>query len=95
MQELEIVPAVTTCDELLIADVSNWGAYGILAIIGYWRGVDLLGTISPRDILGYLADNGSVDGVTRDNTPTEDGLPVSEGEAVIETLRQLSGAHSL
>jgi hypothetical protein len=95
LAELDIVPAVTNCDELLIADVSNWGAYGILAIIGYWHGTDVLGTITPRKILRYLADNGSVDGVTRENTITEDGLPASEGESVIAQLRQLTGANRL
>jgi hypothetical protein len=88
---LDIVPAVTTCDELLIADVSNWGAYGLIAIIGYWRGQDLLGTISPLEILDYLSTRGSVDGVTRENTMTEDGLPSSDGLDLIKTLRLLTG----
>ncbi|MCZ6828048.1 MAG: DUF4392 domain-containing protein [Gammaproteobacteria bacterium] len=88
---LDIVPAVTRCDELLIADVSNWAALGLIAIIGYWQGVDLLGKISPREILGYLSERGSVDGVTRKNTLTEDGLAVEEGEQVLEALRTLAG----
>jgi hypothetical protein len=88
---LDIIPAVTRCDELLVADVSNWGALGLIAIIGYWQGVDLLGTLSPREILGYLCARGSVDGVTRENTLTEDGLAVEEGEHVLEALRALTG----
>ena len=88
---LDIIPAVTRCDELLIADVSNWGALGLIAIIGYWQGVDLLGTLSPREILGYLSARGSVDGVSRENTLTEDGLAVEEGEHVLEALRALAG----
>jgi hypothetical protein len=88
---LDIVPAVTSCDELLIADVSNWGAYGLIAIIGYWRGEDLLATISPLAILDYLSSRGSVDGVTRENTLTEDGLPAEEGAGVIQALQRLTG----
>ncbi len=88
---LDIEPAVSCCDELLVSDVSNWGAYGLIAIIGYWRGEDLLGKISPLEILDYLSQRGSVDGVTRENTLTEDGLPVCEGEAVIQALRELTG----
>ena len=88
---LDIEPAMSGCDELLVADVSNWGAYGLIAIIGYWRGEDLLGKISPLKILDYLSRRGSVDGVTRENTLTEDGLPVSEGEAIIRALRELTG----
>ncbi len=91
LQSLDIVPSVTRCDELLVADVSNWGAYGLLAIIGYWRGQDLLGTLRPAEILGYLSDRGSVDGVTRENTLTEDGLDLQEGEKVLKSLRELTG----
>lgn len=91
LASLKIVPSVTRCDELLVADVSNWGALGLIAIIGYWHGSDLLGKLSPRDILAYLAARGSVDGVTRQNTLTEDGLPVAEGEKVLAALRQMTG----
>jgi hypothetical protein len=88
---LDIVPAVTTCDELLVADVSNWGALGLIAIIGYWHGQDLLGKLSIRDILHYLSVRGSLDGVTRENTLTEDGLPAETGESVLQELRNITG----
>jgi hypothetical protein len=88
---LGMAPSTTRCNELLVADVSNWGAYGLLAMLGHWRGEDLLAKISPREILGYLSEKGSVDGVTRENTLTEDGLPASEGESVLEELRALTG----
>lgn len=91
VEALDITAAVTSCDELLVADVSNWGAYGLIAIIGYWRGQDLLGKISPLEILRYLALGGSVDGVTRESTLTEDGLPASVGQQLIEDLRRLTG----
>jgi hypothetical protein len=91
VSSLGMTPSTTRCGELLVADVSNWGAYGLIAIIGYWRGEDLLGRISPREILGLLSERGSVDGVTRENTLTEDGLPVSEGEGVLDALRALTG----
>lgn len=91
ISSLHIAPSTTRCDELLVADVSNWGAYGLLAILGYWLGEDLLEKISPREILVFLSEKGSVDGVTRENTLTEDGLPVSEGESVVEALRKLTG----
>ena len=46
---------------------------------------------SPLDILDYLSARGSVDGVTRKNTLTEDGLAASEGIRVIQELRILTG----
>ena len=91
LQELSIVPAVTTCDELLIADVSNWGAYGLIAFLSVWQNEDLLARIDPQAILTYLSELGSVDGVTRINELTEDGLTPSEGLAVIAEIRQAIG----
>lgn len=88
---LDIRAAVTGCDELLVADVSNWGAYGLIALLAKWSGRDLLAEISPLDILHYLSARGSVDGVTRENTLTEDGLPASEGVRIIRELRILTG----
>jgi D-glutamate cyclase-like, C-terminal len=88
---LDIKASSTTCDELLVADVSNWGAYGLIALLAKWSGRDLLADISPLNILNYLSGHGSVDGVTRENTLTEDGLEAEEGQQVIEQLRKLAG----
>lgn len=88
---LDINASVTRCDELLVADVSNWGAYGLIAILASWNGQDLLAQISPVDILDYLSARGSVDGVTRENTLTEDGLEAEEGLRIIQELRILTG----
>jgi len=91
LQNLNIVPSTTSCDELIVADVSNWGAYGIISFLSFWNGRDLLGEIEPLDILRYISELGSVDGVTRVNQLTEDGLDVSEGEKVLFELRQVCG----
>ena len=91
LRELDIVPSTTTCDELIVADVSNWGAYGIISFLSIWHGRDLLGEIEPLDILTYISELGSVDGVTRVNQLTEDGLDVSEGQSVLLQLRRASG----
>ena len=88
---LDINAAVTGCDELLVADVSNWGAYGLIALLARWHDTDLLANISPLALLDYLSAHGSVDGVTRENTLTEDGLEAAEGQGVIEALRLITG----
>lgn len=87
---LDIRPSVTCCDELLVADVSNWGAYGLIALLANWSRIDLLARISPVEILNYLSSRGSVDGVTGQNTLTEDGLAVREGIHIIKALRTLT-----
>ena len=89
LKDLDIVSATTKVDELLIADVSNWGAYGIMALLSIWNEVDLLADVDLPEILRYLSGHGSVDGVTRINELTEDGLDFSEGESVIQELRAL------
>ena len=33
VEELDIQASVTSCDELIVADVSNWGAYALIALI--------------------------------------------------------------
>lgn len=91
LKDLDIVSSATCVDELLIADVSNWGAYGLMALLSVWNNVDLLAAVKPLEILEYLSSNGSVDGVTRLNELTEDGLPLSEGEKVIAELRATIG----
>jgi hypothetical protein len=91
LQTLNIVPSTTTCDELIVADVSNWGAYGIISFLSVWNERDLLGEIVPLDTFSYISELGSVDGVTRVNELTEDGLNLSEGESVILELRRVCG----
>jgi hypothetical protein len=91
LRDLNIVPATTKCDELIIADVSNWGAYGLISFLSVWNERDLLAEIVPLDTLRYISALGSVDGVTRINQLTEDGLDPSEGESVLRELRQACG----
>jgi len=91
LEDLNIVPSTTTCDELIVADVSNWGAYGIISFLSIWHQRDLLSEIVPLDILRYISGLGSVDGVTRVNQLTEDGLDVSEGQSVLLELRRACG----
>ncbi len=91
LKTLDIIPATTTCDELLIADVSNWAGFGLIALLGLLSGQDLLAAVNTTKILEYLSRKGSVDGVTRENTLTEDGLEAINGQHLIEDLRRLTG----
>ena len=89
--QLDITPSATCCDELVIADVSNWAAHGIIAMLSARRGEDLLAGWDNLAQLHYLSQRGSVDGVSRENTLTEDGLDSSISEALILQLRKISG----
>lgn len=87
IKQLDITPAATPCDELLIADVSNWAAHGVIALLSHWHQQDLFALTDPLDILKYISDRGSVDGVTRANTLTEDSLPASAGDQLVNQLK--------
>jgi hypothetical protein len=86
---LSIRAAATSCDELIVADVSNWGAYALIALMEAISGQALLERIEHRRTLAELSARGSVDGVTRENTLTEDGLPVEAGELLLAELARL------
>ncbi|WP_439106375.1 glutamate cyclase domain-containing protein [Congregibacter sp.] len=87
---LDIHPAATSCDELLVADVSNWGAYALIAMLEGLTQAPLLASVRHEETLRYLSDRGSVDGVTRENTLTEDGLPTSAGADLLANLQRLA-----
>lgn len=86
---LDIHAAQTNCDELVLADVSNWGAYALIALLQALTDTGLLCSITHLETLRYLSQRGSVDGVTRENTLTEDGLPDTAGAELLEQLRHL------
>lgn len=91
LEQLNIIPAATCCDELLIADVSNWAAHGVIAMLSRLTKKDLLQGWDNLAVLQYLSERGSVDGVTRENTLSEDGLSADITETLIENLRKLAG----
>ncbi|MFT4769018.1 MAG: hypothetical protein ACI8RN_002158 [Glaciecola sp.] len=86
---LDIHAAATNCDELLVADVSNWGAYALIAALEALTETPLIQAISHHETLRYLSERGSVDGVTRENTLTEDGLPAAAGADLLDQLHRL------
>jgi hypothetical protein len=91
LTELPITPSITTCDELVIATVSNWGVYGVITELSRLLGKNLLAEINLPETLSYLMSNGCLDGVTAKATATEDGFPMAVGHQII---RQLQGTLS-
>lgn len=91
LSSLDIIPCATECNELVIADVSNWAAHGIIAMLSNLTKIDFLGEWDNHHFLEYFSQHGSVDGVTGEKTLTEDGLPCEVTDAVINQLRYLSG----
>jgi hypothetical protein len=89
LAQLPIIPSVTACTELVIATVSNWGVYGIIAAMSLELGQDLFRCFDPEEIVVDLVRFGAVDGKTGNAEGTEDGFPLSVGLAIIARLRAL------
>ena len=92
LARLPIVPSVTRCEELVIATVSNWGVYGIIAALSRELRQDLFSSFDPIEIVKYLVDRGAVDGKTGYAECSEDGFPLAVGLSIIEQLRTLNAA---
>ena len=91
-EKLSLVPCRTETDHLIIATVSNWGAYGLAAELAMLAGEDLL--VSARELRAFLSRTvalGSVDGMSGRPVLRVDGFPVETELAVMEDLRRVSG----
>jgi hypothetical protein len=89
LSKFDIIPSVTTCDELVIASVSNWGVYGVMAVLCALLNRDLFELIDPESTAKYLMANGCVDGVTKRREASEDGFPMEISKSIIQQLRDL------
>lgn len=82
------IASVVPADHLVVAGVSNWGAYGITAQLArHARRALLHSPADERRMVTACVRAGAVDGVTRRRAPTVDGLSLPVHGAVIELLR--------
>jgi D-glutamate cyclase len=97
----EHIACVTACDHLLVAGVSNWGAYALMAGLAVLR-ADWSPTISKfltaeRDIAitrAIVAKAGAVDGVTARPEATVDGFGPEIHGALVDGLRLIAWGKS-
>ena len=91
------IASVTSCDHLIVAGVSNWGAYGLMAALAVlrpdWRDRMLPFLTAERDIAvtkATVEQAGAVDGVTARNEATVDGFGPEIHGALIAELRRIA-----
>jgi hypothetical protein len=80
-------PAATRVTKLILASVSNWGAYGLIAALSLLRQRNLLP--SPDDeahLLRQMVDQGAVDGTLAQRVYAVDGFPLEENRKALERL---------
>jgi hypothetical protein len=81
------IASIVRVDHLVVAGVSNWGAYGIVAHLGRLAGRLLLHTPDDeRRLVDACVAAGACDGVTRRREPTVDGLPRDVHAAFVALL---------
>ena len=82
------IATVVPVDHLVVAGVSNWGSYGIVAALGRLVGSDLLHTPElERQLIAACVAVGACDGVTRRREHTVDGLAADTHAAIVDLFR--------
>jgi hypothetical protein len=82
-------PVETTVDHLVLATVSNWGAYGIIAYMGFRAGKDLLPADGEEEAaLEVIVTHGAIDGLTHRAELSVDGFPPEATSALLAALRR-------
>jgi len=92
--KLEIVPCIVCVDRLVIATVSNWGAYGIAAYLGLITGRKLMADFKEiQDYIQKIVEMGSVDGVLGEHVVGVDGFGMEIEKEIADALcnAQLAG----
>jgi hypothetical protein len=91
------IACVTSCDHLVVAGVSNWGAYGLMAALALvrpeWSATIAKFLTAERDLSvtrAIVAETGAVDGVTARREATVDGFGPEVHGAVIDGLRRIA-----
>jgi len=88
LENLELNPCVIPVTQLVIATVSNWGAYAIIAYLQKISGVQVFMTFDEvQDYIKYTVELGSVDGVLKQQVVSVDGFGMDVEKEIIESLR--------
>jgi len=90
VESLPDYPAVNQVDRLIIASVSNWGGYGLVAALSRISGKNLLPSVeSETAMLHGMIESGVVDGTTGEAVPTVDNFSAEENGALLARLHRV------
>lgn len=86
-EKLSLKPCIVTVDELVIATVSNWGAYAIIAYLERLTGAKVFMDFEDaRAFIKKTVDMGSVDGVLKKQILSVDGFSMETEKEIIDSL---------
>lgn len=81
------IAATVKVDHLVVAGVSNWGAYGIVTHLGHLARQPLMHTpAQERELVAACVEAGASDGVTRRRESTVDALPLDVHASMVALL---------
>jgi hypothetical protein len=87
----DVIWSETPSDYLIVASVSNWGSHALAAFVGALNGKLLLhDREKEKAVLRAIVNAGSVDGCTRKNEMTVDGLSLEKNLSIIDELRSVA-----
>ena len=83
-------PAISRVDRLVIASVSNWGGYGLVAALSQICGRNILPVADDEaQMVQGMIDAGAVDGTTGDAVPTVDNFSMDENSELLARLHSV------
>jgi len=81
-------PCATPAAHLIIASVSNWGAYGLVAALSCVVRRDLLPQPEEEEgLIARMVAAGAVDGISGERTCSVDGFTLEENGSILARLR--------
>ena len=89
-------PAATPVSRLVIASVSNWGAYGLIAALSQLANRNLLPTAEEEErVIRQMVDRGAVDGMAAQQVYRVDGFSLEENSQTLSRLHALLAQEGL
>ena len=88
-EKLHLIPCRTSCDHLITATTSNWGAYGLCAALEKLSGAPCF--VSSEEVgrfLALAADRGFINAGTHTPAFAVDGFPGNVGMKLIDDLHE-------
>ena len=83
------IASTVLTDYVIVAGVSNWGAYGLIGALSVLAGSDLLPPVDQvARSVEKIVEAGSVDGVSGESSITVDGLPLSDSLDILQDIRR-------
>ena len=84
------LPAISMVDRLILASVSNWGGYGLVAGLSKLSGEKLLPSSQEDEkLIKNFVDAGAVDGITASQVYKVDSFDLDVNSSIINRLHKV------